>query len=158
MRKTDGAFSLDDEMQLRTAVMVLTGYDQDLNGAVNFEAIRSESLPLARNDVSATDCGNVIRVSLKTALRFIAGLQQREERAFSNSKRDPADKALEAKTDGFFAAVNSADEYVGDVLDDASKSCSRWSAIRCALEWMKAKERGEDLPETESNHWNANGV
>lgn len=156
MRKTDGTFSLDDEVQRRTAVLVVTDYDQDLSSALNFDTIRSESLPLARHDVSATDSGNVIRVSLKTAVQFIAELQQKEETAFSSSKRDSAGTALEAKSDGVFAAVNSAHEYVEDVLDNVSKSCSKWPAIRYALEGMKAKERGEDLPETDFNHWNAN--
>lgn len=97
VRKTDGTFSLDDEVQRRTAVLVLTGYDQDLSGAVNFDTIRSESLPLTRHDVSATDSGNVIRVSLKTAVQFIAELQQREERAFSSSRKASANTAIESK-------------------------------------------------------------
>ena len=94
MCKTDGTFILDDKVPRRTGVFVLTGYDQDLSGAFNFDTIRSESLRLARHDVIATDSANVIRVSLKTAVRHIAELQKREERAFSSSKQDSANTTL----------------------------------------------------------------
>ena len=88
---------LDDEVRRQSEVLVLTGYDQDLSSAVDFDTIRAESLPLARRDVSATDSANVIRVSLKTAVQFIAELQQREKRAFSSSQRDSAETTLESQ-------------------------------------------------------------
>lgn len=158
VRKMDGTFSLDDEVQRRTAVLVLTGYDQDLSGAVNFDTIRSKSLPLARHDVSATDSANVIRVSLKTAVQFIAEMQQREEGAFSSSNRGSADTTIESKTDGVFSAVNNGDEYVEDILDNPSKCSQKRSAIMYALDIIKAEERGEDLHEVEFDHWNRNWV
>lgn len=157
-RKMDGIISLDDEVQRQTAVLILTGYNHDLSGAINFDTIRSETLPLARHDVSVTDSANMIRVSLKTAVQFIAELQQREERAFSSSKRDSTDPTFESKTDGVFAAVNNADEYVEDLIDNASENDSKWFTIKYALEVLKAKERGEDLHEAEFDHWNANWV
>lgn len=159
VRKTDGTVSLDDEVQRQTAVLVLTGYNQDLSGAVNFDTIRSESLPLARHDVSANDSANVIRVSLKTAVQFIAGLQRREERAFSDSKDGSTDTALHFETNGVFAGVNNADKYVEDILDNPSKSESKWSAIRYAEERLRAKERGENLHEREFGfHWRGSWV
>lgn len=143
VRKSDGTLSLDDEVQRQTAVLVLTGYDQDLSSAPNFDTIRSESLPLARHDVSATDSANVIRVSLKTAVHFISELQQREERASSCSN---------------FAAVNKADQFVEDILDNPSKSCSKWSTIQSAIGFMKARERGEVIGEDKFLHWNGSWV
>lgn len=142
VRKMDGTVSLDDEVQRQTAVLVLTGYNQDLSGAVNFDTIRSESLPLARHDVSATDSANMIRVSLRTAVQFIAGLQQREERAFPDSKDGSTDSTLDFKKDDVFAAVNDADEYVEDIFDNPSKSESKW-LIGYAEEIVRAKERRE---------------
>ena len=132
--------------------LVLIGYSQDLSGAVNFDTIRSKSLPLARHDVRATHCANLIRVSLKTAVQFIAELQQREERAFSSPKRDPR---LSPKKKGVFAAINSADKHVGDVLDNPLNS---ESAIKYALEIMKRERRGEDLHEADSGHWNGSRI
>ena len=159
VRNVDGTVSLDDEVQRQTAVLVSTGYNQDLSGPVNFDTIRSESLPLARHDVSATDSANVIRVSLKTAVQFIAGLQQREEKAFSNSTEGSTDTKLKSEKDGVFTAVNNADEYVEYILDNPSESESKWSAIRYAAERVRAKERGEILHEREFGfHWRGSWV
>lgn len=158
VRKMDGTVSLDDEVQRETAVLVLTGYNQDLSGAVNFDTIRSESLPLARHDVSATDSANMIRVSLKNAVQFVAGLQQREERAFPDSKDSSTDTTLDFKTDDVFAAVNDADEYVEDIFNNPTKSESKW-LIRYAEEIVTAKERGENFHEREFGfHWRGSWV
>lgn len=153
VHKTDGTVSLDDEVQRLTTVLVLTCYDQGLSGAVSFDAIRSESLPLARQDVSAADSENVIRVSLKTAVHFIEGLQQREDRAYLSSKDGSTDRTLESKTNRTVATVDKGDEYVKDILDNPSKSEYKWDAIKFAVDIIKAKERGEYLYEGEFTHW-----
>lgn len=72
----------------RLRYLVLTGHDQNLSGAVNFNTVRSQSFLLARHDVSASEGASVIRVSWETAVRFIAELQRREARAFWSLKRD----------------------------------------------------------------------
>ena len=82
--KTD---SLDDEVQRRSAALVLTGIHDGLSSPISFDAIKSESLPLARDDICTIDSTNIVRVSLKVAVLFIAELQQKEEEAGSGHKR-----------------------------------------------------------------------
>lgn len=144
----DWTISLDDEVQRRTAMLVLTGYNEGLSRALDFDSIRSESLALARPDVSVTDNPNVIRVSLKTAIQFISELQRREEKASSGSRRDSPDKIHEPKIEGVSAAVNKADEYVDNILDNRSHDRGR-STVRYVLDRIEAKDRGENLHEKE---------
>ena len=150
--KMNNRVSLDDEVRRQTAVLVLTGYDQDLSSGISFDTIRAESLPLARRDVSATDSANVIRVSLKTAVQFVAELQQREERAFSSSRRDSAETTPESQANAVSKTINDADEYVEKTLANPTESSS-WSAIQYAFFSMKAKQRGEWTTESEFSHW-----
>lgn len=141
VRKPDGTVSLDDEVQRLSAVLVLTGYDQDLSSAISFDTIRSESRPLARQDVTAADSANVIRVSLETAVHFIEGLQQREDRA-----------------NGIVETGDRGDEYVEYVLDNPSKGEDKWSAISLAVDRIRAKERGVELYEGVISHWRGSWV
>ena len=122
--KSDGKFYLDDEVQRRTAVLILTGYDYGLSCAISFDAIRSRSLPLNRDDVDTNDSSNVIRVSLKAAVEFIAELQRREEKAF------PSCSAVENEIDDVFY---NDEEYVDDILDNLSASQSKQMSITLAL-------------------------
>ena len=132
---------LNDELRRQSAVLVLTGYDQGLSSAIDFDTIRAESLPLARRDVSATDGANMIRVPLKTAVQFIAELQQREERAFSGSQRNSTE-----------TTVNEADEYAENILANPTEKCS-WSAIRNAFEALDWNQRANWNPEQDFSHW-----
>ena len=150
--KMSYTISLDNEVRRQTAVFVLTRYDQDLSSETDFDTITAESLPLARRAVGATDGANMIRVSLKTAVQFDAELQQREERAFSSSRRDSTETILESETNAISTAVNDNDEYVEIILANPTESSS-WSAIRDAFETVKAKWRGEMNPGADSSHW-----
>ena len=150
--KVNNTISLDDEVQRQTAVLVLTGYDQDLSSGIDFDTIRAESLPLARRDVSATDSAKMIRVSLKTAVQFVAELQQREAKAFSSSRRNSTETTLESQTNAISTAVNDADEYVENILVNPTESSS-WSAIQGAFRIMKAKQSGEMNSEGDFSHW-----
>ena len=78
----------------------------------------------------------VIRISLKTAVHFIKGLQQRENRA-----------------NGIVATVDKEDEYVDDILDNPEKSESKRSVISRAVDKIRAKEMGENLYEGVFTHW-----
>ena len=95
----------------------------------------------------------MIRVSLKTAVHFIEGLQQREDRAHLNSNDGSTDRTLESKTNGIVAAVDKGDEYVKDIMDNPSKSEYKWDAIKNAVDTIKATERGEYRYEGEFSHW-----
>lgn len=156
--EADGTISLDKEAQRRSVVLVLTGHDQDLGNVLNFDTIRSQSLPLARKDVGAIESKNMIRVSLMTAVQFIAESQQKEERerAFSNSDRDSAGTALDRKPDGVFTTNKSGDEYVEYVFDNPSKSDEKWLSIKCAAASLAGEKSGElNFPRREFQHWNA---
>ena len=150
--KMNNTISLDDEIRRQTAVLVLTGYDQDLSCGIDFDTLRAESLPLRRRDVSATDSANMIRVLLKTAVQFIAELQQREERASSSSRRDSTETPLGSQTNAISTVVNDADEYVGNILANPTESSS-WSAIQEAFGSVKARQRADMNPELDFSHW-----
>ncbi len=152
---------MDKEAQRRTVVLVLTGHDQDLSSVLNFDTIRSESLPLARKDVSAADSEDMIRVSLETAVQFIAESQRKEERerAFARPERDSAGTALDPKPDCVFTTNKSGDEYVESVFDNPSKSDKKWRAIKSAAWSLAAEKNGEsNFPHREFEHWNAKWV
>ena len=151
--KVNNTVSLDDEVQRRTAVLVLTGFDQGLSCALSFDSIRSNALPLARDDVEATD-SNVVRVSLKTAVHFIAELQQREESAVS----DPtgaltATKSESAKKDHGTTMAKQADEHAEDILANASTGPSKARLLRGAMEEVKLIDSGLMNPDWQFLHW-----
>ena len=72
---------LGDEIHRQNALIVLTGDDSGLSAPVTFESIRAHSLPIGRKDAASYGDGQVIRLSLLTAIRFIIDLEQREEAA-----------------------------------------------------------------------------
>ena len=155
VKRVDGTVSLDDEITRMTAVLVLTGSDQGLSSPISFDPIRSNALPLARNDVGAMDGNRIIRVPLKTAVEFITGLQQREDRACLDSGRGTTDANVGAKADDELAAVDSADEFVDEILD-GPESNSKQFWISQSLETIERRERGEVVPEVELDHWKGN--
>ena len=151
--ESNNTILLDDEVRRQSAVLVLTGHDQDLSSAIDFHTIRAESLPLARRDVSGIDGENTIRVSLKTAVQFIAELQQREKRAFMSSQRGSAETTPETEIYGVSTtAVNDADEYAEKILANPTESSS-WSEIQYAYEGVKAKQKGDIRMAANFCHW-----
>lgn len=157
VRRIDGTISLDDEIQRRIAVLILTGHDDGLSNTISFDSIKSKSLPLARNDARALNNARIIRVSLKTAVRFIAELQQREDRVFSSSKRDVVNINLEPNTYGFFV-VDRANEYVNHILHNSVEDEVKQSEIRYAREIIRERECGEVSYEAEFDHWNGSWI
>ena len=155
----DRKVSLDNEIERQTALLILTGKDDGLSSSVDFDGIRSRSLPLERDDkIDAVeiDAVELIRVSLKTAVHFIADLQQREERASSQLNQDTANNALRSKSDDVSAAVDYYDTYVDCVLEQPSENST---AIRYALTEIKRREEGEELSgDHPPHHWKGNWV
>ena len=144
---------LDDEVRRQSAVLVLTGYDQELSSAIDFHTIRAQSLPLARRDVSGIDGENMIRVSLKTAVQFIAELQQREKRAFLSSQRGSAETTLASEIYGMpSTAVNDADKYAEKILANSTEPSS-WSEIQCAYRGATARQKGDMRMTVDFCHW-----
>lgn len=151
--KADGLTSLDEEVQRRTAVMIITEDNRGLSSPISFDAIRSELLPLARSDVHSANKSHIIRVSLKVAVQSVAELQKTEETLAPVAADDDVDPIAASKFDAVFAAVESADEYVDGILNESAKNSLDQGEIRDALENIERTERGEDLYEAESDHW-----
>ncbi len=90
----DGRTSFDEYSQKQSVLVVRTNEESTLSAPIDFAQIKSLSLPLARDDILA--CGvEAVRVSLKTAIEYIASLQRREDAAFPNARDTAIDKALQ---------------------------------------------------------------
>ena len=100
-------------------LMILTGDDTGLSGPLSFETVRSQSLPLAKADMA--DHVDIIRVSLGTAVRFIADLQRKEEDAFPDLKPIATDRSIGPKTDNISFGLISADEWVYEMMQKAEE-------------------------------------
>lgn len=81
---------LDQQVQRQHVLMVLTGDEKGLSAPISFDAIRSQSLPLGK--AGTPDDVDIIRVPLRTAVRFIADLQRKEEEAFPDLGRWATDR------------------------------------------------------------------
>lgn len=84
----DGFFNLRKGAQLQTVSIARTGAKTGLSAPISFESLRSNSFPLRRPDVVGSDI-DVVRVSITVAVKFIASLEQREELAFLELKKEP---------------------------------------------------------------------
>ena len=120
--------------QCYTVILVLTEYDHGLKSLVSFDMIRSESLPLRRDDVYSIASARVIRVSLKIAVHFIAELQQREEKTSLESKL-----YSEQRSENDFASVKTADDYADEILNHLKKDRDKQIAIKYRLENIRKR-------------------
>ena len=119
---------LDEEVQRQTVLMILTGDETGLSAPINFESIRSQSLPLSRADIA--DHVDVIRVSLRIAVRFIADLQRKEEDAFPDLRPSTTDRSV-----GPISASEWVDESMQKAEEEGAKNIYE---IKRAVEMMKA--------------------
>ncbi|KAG6986744.1 hypothetical protein G7Y79_00073g098430 [Physcia stellaris] len=78
-RGSAGQLLLDEEMQRRNVLIILTGDDGRLSSPISLDCIKAYALPTNRDDVLTNNNFDVIRVSLKTAVRFIAQAQYSQE-------------------------------------------------------------------------------
>ena len=147
-RRIDGTVSLDAEAQRQSVVLILTGYDEGLSEPISFNGIRSESLPLARDDTSAINSAKIIRVPMNIAVQFIAELQRREEEAMLASQQDTTGAP----------AIDKAEEWMNKILDNPSESDLKQFAIEDALSTIDMRKRGEIPDEEEFNHWRGDWV
>lgn len=159
-RESDGTYSLDKDIERRTAVIILTGHVSGLSSPIDFDTIRSSSLPLARDDVEAVDPANLIRVPLKTAMQFIAKLQQREEAARRSSEMDDIEKPEEPRGRILWEDVDNAEDYVEFILDKRNESSTKQRDLKYVLSGMEAEKRGkvflgndEEFPVCPGFHW-----
>lgn len=132
---------LDEQIQRQTVLMILTGEKTGLSAPINFESVRSQSLPLQGVDIA--DQVDAIRVSLKTAIRFIADLQQREEEAFPELKPSATDLSIGPNTDDISYGLVSADEWVDEIMHKAEKKgANNVYEINCVVRKMKTEHEG----------------
>ncbi|KAL8820000.1 MAG: hypothetical protein Q9191_007611 [Dirinaria sp. TL-2023a] len=143
-RRSDRTVSLDAEARRRSVVLVLTRRDEGLSQPISFNGIRSKSLPLARDDNSGIDSARIIRVPLDIAVQFVADLQRREDEAMSASSQQNASDA---------SAIDRAEAFVDNILDNPSGDTSKQFRIDLALEKIDLRKRGEAPDEQGVNHW-----
>lgn len=91
-----GRLSIEDQIQRQNVLIVRTREEDGLSTPIIFDTIRSQSLPLGGSDVDTEESENMIRVSLRTAVKFILDLQQREEMAFPNLRGKPDNRSERA--------------------------------------------------------------
>lgn len=145
-------FILDEELQRQDALIVLTGDDSRLSAPVTFDSIRAQSLPIERRDATIYGDGQVIRVPLSTAVRFIIELEKREEAAFP-SPYIATERSLGPHTDNISMGTITATDWADEVLqriDD--KGLADVFEARSAMQKLQARERGE-CHEVEFEHF-----
>ncbi|MCJ1344703.1 hypothetical protein MMC31_002906 [Peltigera leucophlebia] len=151
----DGYVRLGRESHRRSLLLVRTGDESHLSAPLSFEKIRAESLPLDRSEIISNDGIDAIRVSLATAVKFIADLQKREEAAFP-IERDLllADKSLcPSPTEQPRHKAFSADAYADNIMQQAEeKGIDKVSATWTAVRRIKAAELGVEIFDTHTTH------
>lgn len=147
----DGYIRLGRESHRRSLVLVRTGDESHLSAPISFEKIRAESLPLERSEITLNDGIDAIRVSVATAVKFIADLQKREEANF-HIERDlfSVDKSLcPSPTEQPRHKAFSADEYADIIMQQAEeKGIDKVSATWTAVRRIKAAELGVEIFDT----------
>ena len=142
---------LDKEIDEHTVMLVLTGCNDGLSHPVDFESIRSSSLPLQRDD--EIDTVKIIRVPLKTAVYFVAEIQQREERAFAHSNQDNANDTLDSRPSHLPVTVDDDEEYANRMMENSSAPENQ-ATVRFALRVIEMREKGVELrPDLVPHHW-----
>ena len=79
MHLTGARIKIEKEAQRQNVYIIGTNDGAGLSVPFDIDTIRSGSLLLAGPDVNFDESDNVIRISLRTAAKFVSDLQQREE-------------------------------------------------------------------------------
>ena len=136
-------FDTDAYSQKQNVLLVRTGYEAGLSAPISFKDILAHSIPLARFDVMNSN--NAIRVSLATAVEFIACLVDREEAALPDYYQDPSliDTFISPATPDFSEVFN-AEAWADTIMQEAEKKgIDKHYYTYHAVRRVKAKERGE---------------
>jgi len=115
---TKSSVFIDREARRQNVLLVLTGDDQGLSAPVDFDSLRSQTLSLGRADVNDDQSFNTIRVSLQTAVRFIADLHRREETAFRDLRRSTINMPTGLTND---STTTKAGRYADEMIQKAEK-------------------------------------
>lgn len=143
---------LDEQIQRQNVRMVLTVDEYGLSAPITFDTIRSQSLPLAKAGVA--DEVDIIRVSLRTAVRFIADLERREEEAFPDLGRNANDRSIGPTTDYMSFDLISADEWVDEVMRKSEEQGANNVPTMKHVAWeMIAEQQGDSCPKSEFDNF-----
>ena len=138
-----------------TVLLILTGDTSGLSAPISFESVEAECLPLGYNELQVDGDISLVRVSVATAVKFIADLERREEAAYPDTRDHPLEKWLcpkryytyiprsHSRTD-FDYAYLSEDEFVEAAMQSADENGI--DAVRYtfqAVRRIKAEERKE---------------
>ncbi|KAK3065198.1 hypothetical protein LTS18_006407 [Coniosporium uncinatum] len=157
---------------MQNVLLIPTGREAGLNARVNFDKVRSYSMPVLRDHLlKADDVLEAIRVPLREAIRFVAALSRREEAAgyephhplYSDRRLsacihlpDPqGDSYTHDNRPPYFA--ESADDYADTVIRTVDRAgydyvYMTWVSVRR----IGARERGEgfgDLSKRRTDDW-----
>ena len=152
-----GSVVLREQSQRQSVLIIRTGKESHLSAPISFDSIKTESLPLNRIEVGSNGI-EAVRVSLATAVDFVAKLQRREEAAFpSSGDRLVIDGHLNPiGVRGALGHPLSADTWADQLIEEAEAKGydnvhETWSAIRR----LKARKRGEVFDELTPYHFDA---
>jgi len=117
-RGSFGMFVLDEVVPTFTRELGSTGDDQGLSAPVDFDSIRSQSLPIGREDVNDNPSFDMVRVPLQAAVRFIADLHRREETAFQDLRRSTINMPTGLTYD---STTTKAERYADEMIQKAEE-------------------------------------
>ena len=140
-----GQVVLQEQSRRKSVLMVRTGDESHLSAPIDFQSIKAECLPLNKADVTDENL-DFVRVSLATAVDFVAKLQWREDAAFSDSRGSLAVDGSLCPTGVRGGAPKhhlSATTWASELIQEAEikgydNVCDTWSAIRR----LQARDRG----------------
>ncbi|KAL8735794.1 MAG: hypothetical protein Q9166_000658 [cf. Caloplaca sp. 2 TL-2023] len=141
---------LDQEVQRQNVLLILTGDNNGLNVPICFDAIRADSLETARPDVPSPAV-DMIRIPLKTAIQFVANLQQQQDAAAWRPPSDPRDSSVYSAKRGCYDADDEARQWADRII--RRESPHDIAPLRIAVDKIEGLKRGEKLPSPEFLHW-----
>lgn len=147
----DGFILLDDVLRSQSFLMIRTGEESGLSAPISFQSVREQALPLARPDRGSNNCVDAVRVTLATAVRFVADLQRREEAAIPES----APASIEQDLNPPFPRakigpgnIPNVEEWVDQCMQMADENgIKSIQPTRQALLNVRAAQRGEHTPD-----------
>ena len=126
---------LGKEVQRQSVIIILSA-------PIDFDAIRSQSLPLARLDVNTNESDDVIRVSSRTAVKIASRPTTRS--------RNGMPKSAPQKNNQSARADRNANEVLRKI---DRKGSSNVPEMNFVIETLKAKEHGKPFHGTEIDLW-----
>jgi len=143
-----GKLLVDDFLEKQSVLLIRTGDQSGLSAPISFDGLEAISpFCLENSPVEDLSCFDTIRVSLRTAVRFIVSLEKREKDATSASEL--AAKTQELPTDNEddeSKGPGTALDYANDVIRTAERvGYENDPTILDVLRKLEAYKRGESF-------------